>query len=598
MKNLKFINILILITTMLIAEEKTWATTTFDYYWNLGLNRIRFREPVNFTPFEARIGYLTYGGSDYWDNASTTLGEISPVALDSINNSFNYLEPASARSLVFIEVDFIRTNLPNLLLNKIGWSQNFLDIQTGLGYRYIHSISEPEFPEYWRNTLPNNQNPGTLFFKPRIHDFNINTSIDYQILEKIRAFFYYSLGYSFGTIYEYSGTGSYLNCNGISEGVGLGIRYIKKMKKYNFNLIYSLEYRLHRTYINHVEDPSAISYIDELDMYSKGLILSIGTIFGGNKTSADYSFLKMLNEKYISAETGFEKYISSNKPQPRKKLANKMLNFTRIQIPYEQYQYGLKNQSLNNIDSAIYWFDESAKTANNDLLFEINTHRKDLAIMLIDSVSIYKNNLSFDEAEKIIQKAKKLADNYYYVNEMLSNLYLEKGDALKKVGNYNKAYEYYNKAKKTYPDSNIKLIEKYYVLANELIEKGNLALKNNEYSLAIELLSFASDINPDKKEELSDLIDKIYTKLTKKEAEEIKRKIKKVVEKKKLEIKNSIHKKILIGMSANEVMDILGNPTIKDAMEKGERKYELWTYKYPNKIKKIYLEDNFVVKVE
>ena len=69
-------------------------------------------------------------------------------------------------------------------------------------------------------------------------------------------------------------------------------------------------------------------------------------------------------------------------------------------------------------------------------------------------------------------------------------------------------------------------------------------------------------------------------------------------EKKKLEIKNSIHKKILIGMSANEVMDILGNPTIKDVMEKGERKYELWTYKYPNKIKKIYLEDNFVVKVE
>ena len=112
------------------------------------------------------------------------------------------------------------------------------------------------------------------------------------------------------------------------------MRYITKLEKYDFNLIYGLEYRIQRTYIDNIEDPSKISHIIGLDMYSKGIIFSIGTAFGGNKTSADYSFLKILNEKYISAETGFEKYISSNKPQPRKKLANKMLNFTRIQIPY------------------------------------------------------------------------------------------------------------------------------------------------------------------------------------------------------------------------------------------------------------------------
>ena len=73
---------------------------------------MRFREPVNFPPFEARIGYLTYGGSDYWDNlTSNTLG-LSPVLLDSTNssNSFNNLKSASSRTLVFIELDFLKIN--------------------------------------------------------------------------------------------------------------------------------------------------------------------------------------------------------------------------------------------------------------------------------------------------------------------------------------------------------------------------------------------------------------------------------------------------------------------------------------------------------
>ena len=88
-------------------------------------------------------------------------------------------------------------------------------------------------------------------------------------------------------------------------------------------MTYGLEYRLHRTYINEIEDPSKISHIIGLDMYSKGIILSIGTIFGGNKTSADHSFLKMLNGNYMSAEAGFENYINSINPRPRKKLVKK-----------------------------------------------------------------------------------------------------------------------------------------------------------------------------------------------------------------------------------------------------------------------------------
>ena len=592
MIKLKFIYIFILLISTTYSEQKAWTTTTFEYYWNLTFNQIRFREPVNFTPFETKIGYMTYGGSDYWDNLiSTNLGEISPVLLDSTNNSFDYLKNNTDRILVFLEFDFLKFNFPNIIFN-----QNFIDIQTGIGYRYIHSISEPSLPQYWENTVPDDQNAGTFLFKPRIHDFNINNSIDYQPLQNIRAYLYHSIGYAFGTIYEYDGTGNYLKCKGLSEGFGVGIRYINKLEKYDFNLIYNLEFRLHRNKINKIEDPSKISHIIGLDMYSKGLIFSIGTIFGGEKTSADHSFLRMLNQNYITAEPGFENYINNKENPPRKKLAKKMLEFTKTQIPYEQYTNGLKYQSIGNIDSAIYWFNLSEKGANKELSFEIQAHKKDLAIALIDSVSIYKRTLTFDNAEHIILKAKKLIDDYYYVNEMLSDLYIEKGDAFEKSGNYNKAYIYYNKAKKTYPDSHIKLIEKYSILSKNLIKEGNEAITINNYPLGIESLEFALDINPDKEAELKPVINELYSKLSSEESNIIKSKIENIVKNKLNEIEN-LNKKILIGMSANEVKNAIGPPIIKDDIEQGGRNYQLWTYNN-NNITRIYFEENLVIKIE
>ena len=116
MKKSKFTYIFILMISLLFPEETSWTTTTFEYYWNLGTNRIRFREPVKFTPFEARVGYLTYGGSDYWnDLISTDLGVVSPVVLDSTNNSFQYLESSNSRTLAFVEFDFMKFNFPNFI---------------------------------------------------------------------------------------------------------------------------------------------------------------------------------------------------------------------------------------------------------------------------------------------------------------------------------------------------------------------------------------------------------------------------------------------------------------------------------------------------
>ena len=44
----------------------------------------------------------------------------------------------------------------------MGYSQNYLDIQMGLGWRYLHAINDSQFPDPWENTIPNSQNVNVI----------------------------------------------------------------------------------------------------------------------------------------------------------------------------------------------------------------------------------------------------------------------------------------------------------------------------------------------------------------------------------------------------------------------------------------------------
>ena len=174
----------------------------------------------------------------------------------------------------------------------------------------------------------------------------------------------------------------------------------------------------------------------------------------------------------------------------------------------------------------------------------------------------------------------------------------EKGESLESKGNFQKAYIYYNQASKIYIDAQVILIDKYIKLVEKLIKQGEIALEKKEYSLAIQSFEFALEIDSKKKNELDPLINDIYSRLSLDESVRIKEQVESIVEKKKQAIKNSTNKKILIGMSAEEVKNAIGLPNIKDVIEQGNRKYELWTYKYPEKLKRIYFENDLVIKVE
>ena len=103
-----------------------------------------FRQPITFTPFELKTGFFHYGGNDYLRDFSILPNELGahPVLLDSTHSSYEGLFSKNDRRGIFVEVDFLKTNL---LLKVI--PQNIFDVQFGLGYRISQMLSHPKLPE-------------------------------------------------------------------------------------------------------------------------------------------------------------------------------------------------------------------------------------------------------------------------------------------------------------------------------------------------------------------------------------------------------------------------------------------------------------------
>ena len=85
-------------------------------------NQMTFRNPVTFTPYEIKYGVVYNQGTLTWINK---LAENDSIVYESKDLEY--------KAGNIIELDIIRTNLPNLIFN-----QNYIDIQLGLGLQYIN----------------------------------------------------------------------------------------------------------------------------------------------------------------------------------------------------------------------------------------------------------------------------------------------------------------------------------------------------------------------------------------------------------------------------------------------------------------------------
>ena len=113
------LTLLIWIIPLAFAKEISWKKSPLNKIRYSVFNRMTFRQPVVFTPFDIKVGYVYYGGKNYWSQLPYNATDIDvtdlPVLLDSTQYFFNSIEKIEARQALLIEVDFLRTNLTHFI---------------------------------------------------------------------------------------------------------------------------------------------------------------------------------------------------------------------------------------------------------------------------------------------------------------------------------------------------------------------------------------------------------------------------------------------------------------------------------------------------
>ncbi len=588
------ISILLINMTFVFAQE-SWNTNIFDYSWNKISKRMIYREPIVFTPFEIRAGYFHYGGSDYLNEFPLFGGNINkhPLELDSTHVLSNdFLSNLKDRRGLFFELDIVKTNFLLWIL-----PQNIIDVQFGLGYRMSNMINQPDFPNMM--IYPNPENPiYTYKFSPKIHDFNINTTINWQFNELLIPYLYHSIGFSRLSLYKTSDANkNYLYGNGISETLSFGIKKIiqNQDRPKSYNLYYGAEIKGIRTTAINLDDEYEFSPITGFDIRGISFNITFGVALGGNRTVGDEAFSMMLQNDYASAIPAFEEYIETYPKHGKIKKAKKMLAFCKTQLPYQNYKKGINELNDENLDKAIMRFNDAYLEADENLKLDINFKREELANEILDYISNNFDNIPMKKCEELLDKAFDTSSSVIDdVNILKGKLFFKKATLLHESNLLNDALEYYKVTLSYDPDLENLVNYRLKILVNDILDNSNKYQNNKEYLLAIGFLKKAIEIVPELSKPLSLKIKEFENIIDDLDYLKTHETIGYLLEKN--QTKGRAKNPLIIGMTKDKIIELIGMPDNIKFLDSSLSKSEVWNY---DKLgKKLYIKDEKLYQIE
>jgi len=594
----------ILFFSLIFSESETWYTNPLDYVLGRTTNRTTFREPVSFTPFDIKIGTFNYGGSDFWDQGfgANELG-VSPILLDSSNYQYSGLSNANSRKCYLFEVDFLKYNIPNYV-----YKQNYIDIQFGLGMKMMGLIENPgiDLPDDFltgSDSDPSGQDRGKYKYRPSIRDYNVNTTINWQFYDFILGYLSHSIGIVNLSLYESEGGDKYLNGNGIGESFALGLKgmFNSRYDMKDYKVTYGAEAKWIRAYVDDLNDPNKISPITGFDMKGIGWALNFGIIFGGERSIGDEAYQSMLKNDFISAVSEFQEFLDRNPRHIKKIKAQKMLEFCKKQRPYQEFENGKSAFADYNLDQAARWYESALTTSDDDLSFEIITKQKELSMVFLDSAIVNLDDIGFNNAEKLIRKAKAVTPEIEAVaNEYLSDLYMIKGDLFYEVKNYEAALKNYKKSYSYNQKDKVQYITKVKEVTTAILDEANKATDKGDILFALTSLSKLVELRPELESEFSFGIQALKEKLMEISYIKTKDHIESYIKSEKNKAKKRIYKKVEIGMKKNEVINLLGQPAFIENKFVNNDIKQLWFYfdELDDRYVNFYFESDILIKID
>ena len=562
-------------------EETNWATTRFEAFWKSTFKQMTFREPIDFLPYDIRIGYYEYGGSNYFNELDNFLSdndnlESSPYSSSDLN--FPNIVNKKFRKMIALEIDFLRYNF-------FKDRQNVIDIQFGFGYRLYKNINKVAF------------NNGD-YLKPEFNEFNINGTFIMQFNPRYYNYLYYSSGYTRASFYDNNFTNSESKGSGISNHLGLGINFIIPGNQEKSNFHCGLELRLSSLNIDNIDEPNNLSRIDDFNMESIGLLFSFGVGYGGKKTLGDVAYSSMLKNNYIDAYEKLKLYKKSSRTYNMSEV-NEMIQFSKNKIPYQLYNNAMAYYDDGEFKKALKLLKKISYKDDIDLDYKINSIKYIIADKMLNNFIKIENEQSIDYRIQYYSDIKDISPKIRKaVNKRLSILYLQKGDYLLSNNNYEEAYEFYMYSKTTgeHNPEQIKI-----KLSNLIIVALNDAygfLEKKENVIAYEKLFFVKNIADNNNEYILSLMNFLDNRIQTIKSEKIKERMKAILKDKETFIPTQIKKEILIGDSYIKVIDIMGEPLDEISRSKVNSIYKMIKYAIDNNIYRLFFKDDILIDID
>ena len=575
--------------TLAFADETTWSSTRFEYWWNQNFKSMTFRESFSFMPYRIKVGTFQYGGDDYWKQVfsedSNDLNN-SPFITDD-NLEFNFVDDIKFRKGLDLEIDFLGYNF----FKKI---QNSVDIITSLGYKLSKPLNKT-LAIGW----PNQNNQEAYFYYPVIHNYKINTTFIVQYTENFFNYINYSYGIIDGKLFRDENNDGIINAQGKSESLDFGFNIISNLNNKDYNLAYGFEIGFNKSRISNI----SIDYtnpISEIKTNDIALRFSVGIIYGGNKTIGDQGFNKLVNSDYVDAINKFNQFKISHLKHPKIKLANKMIDFSYTQIAYDMLYNGIECYRNNKIDSALIWYNQALEKANEaTLIYEIESRKYIIADQLYNSLDESYASLSITEKINYLEYIENISDKITSIIEFDKvDLLYQEADMYLSNRDYIKSYNIYQEIYLKYPNYNYIYKGKVNSLISMMIQNINILINNEKYFQAYELTKFLNIVYPDINNYIDDNINLLKMELDFQNIKKRDKLILEIIEQYKNKFKpiddNSL---IRLGDSYAKIIRLLDKPLDLKNREVDGKFYFMAVYNLNNKTYRLFFENEILFDI-
>ena len=537
------------------ASAQTLLYKVADFFQN----PIEYRYPFRLTTFEIKAGGLLLGSS--------------AIGFDSTETALEGFNQLQNRFLQNVEVDLVKYNLLGMVI-----PQNFMDFQTGLGFKYKASIVNQGLPETWPQSAPGTSQQ--LYFAPRLIEGNINQSISFQWSKRFYNYLQFDAGRASISTYRTREGERFLKQDGWTFSIAVGMKVLGKID-FDFKEAYGIEFQYNIARFDDFPDPDNLSPINNMNFSSFGISLTFSMVNGGNATQGDVAKKLYKSGDYIAAKANFEDFIARNQEHPRLFKARWMIEKCNDLMAFQHVELAKHFIEVQDYSKATQYLQMAGKSQYESLIQDIDSsYQKIFNWWQARMDSLILAN-AIDEAEQFLKESDRLkipnADNHKKL--YLSEIYFHRGLVFTEYGIWDKAIHYFDMSVKNNPSIRERIEPFLLKIAYGYINDVNLSVEKQNVELALESLRQATSIRPDINFLTQDHIKNLEQGIQYLREQAAIEKLQNAVDETR-QIPVQTEFQPVIGTSSKRIKSEYGPPAYKKSLETNQnQEYELWIYK-------------------